>query len=65
MDELTQLKDKYRDVKLYCIHSPAYGSPQNLMYVVRPDGYIGFIGDTTRVQELRVYMDQLLSRTIH
>jgi 2-polyprenyl-6-methoxyphenol hydroxylase-like FAD-dependent oxidoreductase len=38
-----------------------YGEHQNLIYLVRPDGYIGFIGDSTQTQEIIVYMDQLLA----
>ncbi len=37
--------------------SSAYGVPQNLIYAVRPDGYIGFIGDDTL--DLISYMDFL------
>lgn len=80
-DELAELKDKYQEIKLFCINtskhagrqdidcfndvdgyfSSAYGEQQNNIYLVRPDGYIGFIGDTTRVQELMEYMDKLLA----
>ncbi len=37
----------------------AYGEQKNVIYLVRPDGYIGFISDSTRLQELVVYVDQL------
>ena len=36
----------------------AYGAHKKVIYLVRPDGYIGFIGDN--MQELIVYFDQLL-----
>jgi 2-polyprenyl-6-methoxyphenol hydroxylase-like FAD-dependent oxidoreductase len=78
MDELIQLTDKYRDIKLFGISQPAdcktadgfidadgyfssaYGEQKNVIYLVRPDGYIGFIGDNSKVRELTVYIDQLL-----
>jgi hypothetical protein len=79
-DELTQLKDKYREIRLYHVNASqdasckgadcfidadgffgsAYGDQQNMIYLVRPDGYIGFIGEITRAQALIIYMDQLL-----
>lgn len=76
-DELTRLKDKYGDIKLFGISqstdcksadcfidadgyfASAYGGQQNVIYLVRPDGYIGFIGENTRA--LIVYLDQLLA----
>jgi len=80
-NELTQLTDKYGDIKLYRINTApnasckdvdcfidadgyfgsAYGEQKNVIYLVRPDGYIGFIGDSTQARELIVYMDQLLA----
>jgi 2-polyprenyl-6-methoxyphenol hydroxylase-like FAD-dependent oxidoreductase len=77
-DELTQLTDKYMDIKLFRISqdasckgadcfidadgyfSSAYGEQQDVIYLVRPDGYIGFIGDNTQVQTLSMYIDHLL-----
>jgi len=41
--------------------SSAYGTPKNVIYLVRPDGYIGFIGDSNQAKELIVYIDQLLA----
>lgn len=69
-DELSQLKDRYTDVRLFGIprdfvdadgyFASAYGDQKNMIYLVRPDGYIGFIGDN--VQALIMYMDHLFLR---
>ena len=59
---------KYRDIKLFQISKDkdasgffgsAYGEQENLIYLVRPDGYIGFIGETTQMPALKTYIDQL------
>jgi 2-polyprenyl-6-methoxyphenol hydroxylase-like FAD-dependent oxidoreductase len=76
-NELSKLKDKYRDINLFNIDtsqdarckdancfidadgyfSSAYGGQKNVIYLVRPDNYIGFIGDDIR--DLITYMDSL------
>jgi 2-polyprenyl-6-methoxyphenol hydroxylase-like FAD-dependent oxidoreductase len=38
----------------------AYGDQPNVIYLVRPDGYIGFIGEIGKVQELIAYMEPLM-----
>jgi hypothetical protein len=78
-DELTQLTNKYKAIKLFRIarhagskdadcfidadghFGSAYGEQKNVIYLVRPDGYIGFIGDNTHAQALIMYIDQLLA----
>ncbi|WP_460939328.1 FAD-dependent monooxygenase [Spirosoma humi] len=42
--------------------SLAYGKQPGLMYLVRPDGYLGFIGEATQSQALLAYVDRLLVR---
>jgi 2-polyprenyl-6-methoxyphenol hydroxylase-like FAD-dependent oxidoreductase len=39
-----------------------YGNTKGIIYLVRPDGYIGFIGDNTQIPVLNVYLNRLLSR---
>ncbi|GAB4021546.1 FAD-dependent monooxygenase [Spirosoma koreense] len=39
----------------------AYASQDRFIYLVRPDGYIGFIGDTAQTQALLRYVDQLMA----
>jgi len=51
--------DCYIDANGY--FSSAYGTQQNMVYLMRPDGYIGFIGEITQMHELTVYIDQLLA----
>ncbi|MEO8733834.1 MAG: FAD-dependent monooxygenase [Flavobacteriales bacterium] len=39
----------------------AYGTQRNVIYLVRPDGYIGFIGESARAQELLAYLERLFA----
>jgi len=39
----------------------AYGSKLNMIFLVRPDGYIGFIGESTNVQALLEYLNQVMA----
>lgn len=39
----------------------AYGQLRPVMYLVRPDGYLGFVGETTQMSAFRLYVNQLLA----
>ena len=39
----------------------AYGQLQPVMYLVRPDGYLGFVGEATQTPAFLVYVNQLLA----
>ena len=47
--------DCYTDAEGY--FKSSYGAQPNMIYLIRPDGYVGFIGES--VQELVAYFSEL------
>lgn len=38
-----------------------YGATNGMIYLIRPDGYIGFMGDNMQIPALKAYLNNLLS----